>query len=243
MGLCWGGLVSLGNWAGAGQPPSPAGHGGPAASTVPVLRSPRRRGRLSPSLAVFAFPRPLSGVPLLGGTLAIAAEPRGLLPPPAALALRGSPSVWRPGHFRTLWGGTGGALTPPVPPGSQLVSDLWLSVLASPPSPPSTFPLQEKGTNHHLLADSRSALTRLNQLAHQLAFDSVFFRIKQQLLLVAKMEVRVLCLPLAWGQQTPQGVGRPGCLRREGGQGAGRPAWAPSLLPVSYTHLTLPTKA
>nr|XP_020660453.1 conserved oligomeric Golgi complex subunit 7 [Pogona vitticeps]XP_020660454.1 conserved oligomeric Golgi complex subunit 7 [Pogona vitticeps]XP_020660455.1 conserved oligomeric Golgi complex subunit 7 [Pogona vitticeps] len=50
------------------------------------------------------------------------------------------------------------------------------------------YTLKEKGTNHHLLADSRSALTRLNQLAHQLAFDSVFFRIKQQLLLVAKME-------------------------------------------------------
>ena len=33
------------------------------------------------------------------------------------------------------------------------------------------------------------ALTRLNQQAHQLAFDSVFLRIKQQLLLVSKMDV------------------------------------------------------
>lgn len=50
------------------------------------------------------------------------------------------------------------------------------------------YALKEKGTNHNLLAASRSALARLNQLAHQLAFDSVFLRIKQQLLLVAKME-------------------------------------------------------
>lgn len=35
---------------------------------------------------------------------------------------------------------------------------------------------------------------RLNQQAHQLAFDSVFLRIKQQLLLVPKMEVSPTCL-------------------------------------------------
>ncbi|XP_004622945.1 conserved oligomeric Golgi complex subunit 7 [Octodon degus] len=51
------------------------------------------------------------------------------------------------------------------------------------------YTLKEKGSgNHNLLAASRAALTRLNQQAHQLAFDSVFLRIKQQLLLVAKME-------------------------------------------------------
>ncbi|KAM6423601.1 conserved oligomeric Golgi complex subunit 7 isoform 1-T2 [Liasis olivaceus] len=50
------------------------------------------------------------------------------------------------------------------------------------------YTLKEKGTSHSLLSASRSAFTRLNQLAHQLAFDSVFLRIKQQLLLVAKME-------------------------------------------------------
>ncbi|XP_062999419.1 conserved oligomeric Golgi complex subunit 7 isoform X2 [Elgaria multicarinata webbii] len=50
------------------------------------------------------------------------------------------------------------------------------------------YTLKEKGTSHNLLSSSRLALTRLNQLAHQLAFDSVFLRIKQQLLLVAKME-------------------------------------------------------
>uniref|UniRef100_A0A6B2FH83 Conserved oligomeric Golgi complex subunit 7 n=1 Tax=Bothriechis nubestris TaxID=1766655 RepID=A0A6B2FH83_9SAUR len=50
------------------------------------------------------------------------------------------------------------------------------------------YTLKEKGTSHNLLSASRSAFTRLNQLAHQLAFDSVFLRIKQQLLLVAKME-------------------------------------------------------
>ncbi|KAI1233596.1 hypothetical protein IHE44_0004029 [Lamprotornis superbus] len=48
---------------------------------------------------------------------------------------------------------------------------------------------QEKGTsNHNLLASSRAALSRLNQLCHQLAFDSVFLRIKQQLLLLPRME-------------------------------------------------------
>uniref|UniRef100_A0A2D4KHH3 Conserved oligomeric Golgi complex subunit 7 n=1 Tax=Micrurus paraensis TaxID=1970185 RepID=A0A2D4KHH3_9SAUR len=50
------------------------------------------------------------------------------------------------------------------------------------------YTLKEKGTSHNLLSASRSAFTRLNQMAHQLAFDSVFLRIKQQLLLVAKME-------------------------------------------------------
>ncbi|KAL8174937.1 UNVERIFIED_CONTAM: Golgi transport complex subunit 7 [Gekko kuhli] len=48
--------------------------------------------------------------------------------------------------------------------------------------------LKEKGTSHNLLTAPRSALTRLNQLAHQLAFDSVFLRIKQQLLQVPRME-------------------------------------------------------
>ncbi|KAM4829783.1 conserved oligomeric Golgi complex subunit 7 isoform 2-T2 [Thomomys bottae] len=51
------------------------------------------------------------------------------------------------------------------------------------------YTLKEKGcSNQTLLASSRAALTRLNQQAHQLAFDSVFLRIKQQLLLVSKME-------------------------------------------------------
>ncbi|KAI5939999.1 Conserved oligomeric Golgi complex subunit 7 [Manis javanica] len=51
------------------------------------------------------------------------------------------------------------------------------------------YTLKEKGSsNHNLLLASRAALTRLNQQAHQLAFDSVFLRIKQQLLLVSKMD-------------------------------------------------------
>uniref|UniRef100_A0A4W4FHX5 Conserved oligomeric Golgi complex subunit 7 n=1 Tax=Electrophorus electricus TaxID=8005 RepID=A0A4W4FHX5_ELEEL len=42
--------------------------------------------------------------------------------------------------------------------------------------------LKEKGTGHSsLLSDTRSALTRLNQQATQLAFDSVFLQIKHQL--------------------------------------------------------------
>lgn len=50
--------------------------------------------------------------------------------------------------------------------------------------------LQEKATgNSSLLAEPRSALTRLNQQANQLAFDSVFLQIKQQLCLVSKIEV------------------------------------------------------
>lgn len=49
---------------------------------------------------------------------------------------------------------------------------------------------QEKGTGTQtLLSPSRAALSRLNQLSHHLAFDSVFLRIKQQLLLVPRMEV------------------------------------------------------
>ncbi|XP_077173189.1 conserved oligomeric Golgi complex subunit 7 isoform X3 [Paroedura picta] len=51
------------------------------------------------------------------------------------------------------------------------------------------YALKEKGTSHNLLAAPRAALTRLNQLAHQLAFDSVFLRIEQQLLQVPRMEV------------------------------------------------------
>uniref|UniRef100_A0A2K6R5U9 Conserved oligomeric Golgi complex subunit 7 n=1 Tax=Rhinopithecus roxellana TaxID=61622 RepID=A0A2K6R5U9_RHIRO len=51
------------------------------------------------------------------------------------------------------------------------------------------YTLKEKGSsNHNLLAAPRAALTRLNQQAHQLAFDSVFLRIKQQLLLISKMD-------------------------------------------------------
>lgn len=51
------------------------------------------------------------------------------------------------------------------------------------------YTLKEKGSsNHNLLAAPRTALTRLNQQAHQLAFDSVFLRIKQQLLLIPKMD-------------------------------------------------------
>uniref|UniRef100_A0A7N5ZWJ0 Conserved oligomeric Golgi complex subunit 7 n=1 Tax=Anabas testudineus TaxID=64144 RepID=A0A7N5ZWJ0_ANATE len=49
--------------------------------------------------------------------------------------------------------------------------------------------LKEKGTgNSSLLAEPRAALTRLNQQANQLAFDSVFLQIKHQLCLVSKME-------------------------------------------------------
>ncbi|KAL0156274.1 hypothetical protein M9458_047520, partial [Cirrhinus mrigala] len=49
--------------------------------------------------------------------------------------------------------------------------------------------LKEKGTgNSSLLVETRSALTRLNQQANQLAFDSVFLQIKQQLFLLNKPE-------------------------------------------------------
>ncbi|MEQ2227692.1 Golgi transport complex subunit 7 [Ilyodon furcidens] len=51
------------------------------------------------------------------------------------------------------------------------------------------FSLKEKGTgNSSLLAEPRTALTRLNQQANQLAFDSVFLQIKHQLCLISKME-------------------------------------------------------
>ncbi|XP_077406986.1 conserved oligomeric Golgi complex subunit 7 [Vanacampus margaritifer] len=51
------------------------------------------------------------------------------------------------------------------------------------------YSLKEKGAvNSNLLAEPRAALTRLNQQAHQLAFDSVFLQIKHQLSPVAKME-------------------------------------------------------
>uniref|UniRef100_A0A671RK22 Conserved oligomeric Golgi complex subunit 7 n=1 Tax=Sinocyclocheilus anshuiensis TaxID=1608454 RepID=A0A671RK22_9TELE len=50
--------------------------------------------------------------------------------------------------------------------------------------------LKEKGTgNSSLLAETHSTLTRLNQQANQLAFDSVFLQIKQQLFLLNKPEV------------------------------------------------------
>ncbi|KAL0984367.1 hypothetical protein UPYG_G00140530 [Umbra pygmaea] len=53
------------------------------------------------------------------------------------------------------------------------------------------YSLKEKGTgNSSLLAEPRLALTRLNQQANQLAFDSVFLQIKHQLCLVSKMESR-----------------------------------------------------
>ncbi|XP_071319065.1 conserved oligomeric Golgi complex subunit 7 [Trachinotus anak] len=51
------------------------------------------------------------------------------------------------------------------------------------------YSLKEKGTgNSSLLAEPRAALTRLNQQANQLAFDSVFLQIKHHLCLVSKME-------------------------------------------------------
>ncbi|XP_028989396.1 conserved oligomeric Golgi complex subunit 7 [Betta splendens] len=51
------------------------------------------------------------------------------------------------------------------------------------------YSIKEKGTGHSsLLAEPRTALTRLNQQANQLAFDSVFLQIKHQLCLVSKME-------------------------------------------------------
>ncbi|XP_036401232.1 conserved oligomeric Golgi complex subunit 7 [Megalops cyprinoides] len=53
------------------------------------------------------------------------------------------------------------------------------------------YNLKEKGTgNSNLLAEPRAALTRLNQQANQLAFDSVFLQIKHQLCLVSKIESR-----------------------------------------------------
>ncbi|XP_007903979.1 conserved oligomeric Golgi complex subunit 7 isoform X1 [Callorhinchus milii] len=51
------------------------------------------------------------------------------------------------------------------------------------------YTLKEKGTgNKQLLGEQRGALTRLNQQAYQLAFDSVFLPIQRQLHLVPKME-------------------------------------------------------
>ncbi|XP_038847289.1 conserved oligomeric Golgi complex subunit 7-like isoform X2 [Salvelinus namaycush] len=61
------------------------------------------------------------------------------------------------------------------------------------------YSLKEKGTgNSSLLAETRVALTRLNQQANQLAFDSVFLQIKHQLCLVSKMEIGqyIMSLPL-----------------------------------------------
>uniref|UniRef100_A0A8C8D6N0 Conserved oligomeric Golgi complex subunit 7 n=1 Tax=Oncorhynchus tshawytscha TaxID=74940 RepID=A0A8C8D6N0_ONCTS len=61
------------------------------------------------------------------------------------------------------------------------------------------YSLKEKGTgNSSLLAEPRVALTRLNQQANQLAFDSVFLQIKHQLCLVSKMEIGqyIMSLPL-----------------------------------------------
>lgn len=53
------------------------------------------------------------------------------------------------------------------------------------------YSLKEKGTGtSSLLAEPRAALTRLNQQAVQLAFDSLFLQIKHQLCLVSKMESR-----------------------------------------------------
>lgn len=54
------------------------------------------------------------------------------------------------------------------------------------------YSLKEKGTgNSSLLAEMRTSLTRLNQQANQLAFDSVFLQIKRQLYLANKTEVTV----------------------------------------------------
>ncbi|XP_018590513.1 conserved oligomeric Golgi complex subunit 7 isoform X2 [Scleropages formosus] len=51
------------------------------------------------------------------------------------------------------------------------------------------YNLKEKGTgNSSLLTEPRAALTRLNQQANQLAFDSVFLQIKHQLCLVTRVE-------------------------------------------------------
>uniref|UniRef100_A0A8C8MFE0 Conserved oligomeric Golgi complex subunit 7 n=1 Tax=Oncorhynchus tshawytscha TaxID=74940 RepID=A0A8C8MFE0_ONCTS len=61
------------------------------------------------------------------------------------------------------------------------------------------YSLKEKGTgNSSLLAEPRVALTRLNQQANQLAFDSVFLQIKHQLCLVSTMEIGqyIMSLPL-----------------------------------------------
>ncbi|XP_057179178.1 conserved oligomeric Golgi complex subunit 7 isoform X2 [Triplophysa rosa] len=59
--------------------------------------------------------------------------------------------------------------------------------------------LKEKGTgNSSLLAETRAALTRLNQQANQLAFDSVFLQIKHQLCRLTKPEIGqyIMSLPL-----------------------------------------------
>ncbi|KAJ3583738.1 hypothetical protein NHX12_015646 [Muraenolepis orangiensis] len=51
------------------------------------------------------------------------------------------------------------------------------------------YSLKEKGTGaSSLLAEPRSSLTRLNQQAHRLAFDSVFLQIKQQVGLLHRRE-------------------------------------------------------
>uniref|UniRef100_A0A671WGS4 Conserved oligomeric Golgi complex subunit 7 n=1 Tax=Sparus aurata TaxID=8175 RepID=A0A671WGS4_SPAAU len=63
------------------------------------------------------------------------------------------------------------------------------------------YSLKEKGTgNSSLLAEPRSALTRLNQQANQLAFDSVFLQIKHQLCLVSRMEV-IKCQAPGFGER------------------------------------------
>uniref|UniRef100_A0A8C4R186 Conserved oligomeric Golgi complex subunit 7 n=1 Tax=Eptatretus burgeri TaxID=7764 RepID=A0A8C4R186_EPTBU len=52
------------------------------------------------------------------------------------------------------------------------------------------YTLKEKGAgSSNILAESRTALARLNQQSHQLAFDVVFLWIQQQLKLVPHMEV------------------------------------------------------
>ncbi|XP_032828322.1 conserved oligomeric Golgi complex subunit 7 [Petromyzon marinus] len=52
------------------------------------------------------------------------------------------------------------------------------------------FTLKEKGAGgSNLLVECKTALSRLNQQAHQLAFDAVFLCIQQQLSLVPRMEV------------------------------------------------------
>lgn len=83
--------------------------------------------------------------------------------------------------------------------------------------------MQEKGTgNSNLLAEPRTALTRLNQQANQLAFDSVFLQIKHQLGLVSKMEVIA-------AQVSQRSDFESGCERMDGGRLTLMSAWSTSL--------------
>lgn len=67
--------------------------------------------------------------------------------------------------------------------------------------------LQEKGTGaSSLLAEPRATLTRLNQQANRLAFDSVFLQIKHQIHLLHRTEVS-LRTALSWLPESRVGVG------------------------------------